>query len=71
MTWRVDLQVQSDHTIHVWPDDDIIEHDLGPGPCICQPFLEEQPSGRVMVCHHSLDGRELAEPDHGQDTARS
>jgi hypothetical protein len=56
----VDTQVQPDRTIHVWPEGDTIKHDIGHGPCVCGPRLEEQPNGRVMVCHHSLDGRELA-----------
>ena len=62
MVWHVDTTIQPDHTVHVWPDTDLIDHDLGAGPCVCQPLLEEQPSGHVMVCHHSLDGRELTEP---------
>lgn len=58
MAWHVDTTIQPDHTVHVWPG---IEHDLT-RPCVCQPSLEEQPSGRVLVSHHSLDGRELTEP---------
>ena len=61
MVWHVDTTVQPDHTVHVWPDADLIEHDLT-GQCVCLPLLEEQPTGRVLVSRHSLDGRELTEP---------
>lgn len=36
-------------------------HDLI-GTCVCGPRLEEQDDGRVLVIHHSIDGRELTEP---------
>jgi hypothetical protein len=62
MNWRYDLEVQPDHTVHVRPEADIIEHEIEPGTnCPCGPFLEEQPNGVALVIHHSLDGRELRE----------
>lgn len=62
--WRVDLEVQPDSTLHVWPDlEQHLEHDLTGGACICGPALKEQANGVVLVTHHSLDGRELHEPD--------
>ena len=69
--WRVDTELRPDNTIHVWPDGpDLVDHYLGTdAQCICGPYLEEQPSGNVLVCHHSLDGRELSEPDHGGTAA--
>lgn len=61
MVWRYDLNVQSDSTVHVWPDSDAVEHDLV-GVCVCGPRLVEQANGNVIVVHHSLDGREASEP---------
>ena len=46
--------------VHVWPIDDLIDHDLdldGAG-CPCGPRVEED--GDVVI-HHSLDGRERSE----------
>ena len=64
MSWCVDDDVQSDNTLHVWPLDDSVTHELDGTRCVCLPALEEQANGVVMVTHHSLDGRELSEPDH-------
>lgn len=61
MSWRVDDHVQPDATVHVWPDDDLVDHDVDGGPCPCGPTLEEQPNGTVLVTQHSLDGRERNE----------
>ena len=46
---------------HVYPVDDLIEHERQGDECICGPdvyYVE----GTKIVTHHSLDGRELAEP---------
>lgn len=60
--WRVDEAVQPDGTVHVWPDADMFEHDISAGSaCACGPWLEEQSNGKVLVTHHSLDGREARE----------
>ncbi len=58
--WRVHDDVGADRTVHVWPESDAIAHDLT-GRCICGPAVEEQPSGNVLVTHHSLDAREQSE----------
>lgn len=54
-------------TIHVWPDGDLVEHELSP-TCPCSPVeTEERTPGGVLTwlfTHSSLDGRELSEPDH-------
>lgn len=50
--------------IHVWPVDDLIEHDLDGEDCVCWPRLAlvETPGGDVwQVVHASLDGRESKE----------
>lgn len=51
--------------VHVYPDSDLITHDIGPGGCICGPEVTsvdraDGAKGQV-VTHASLDGRELTE----------
>lgn len=48
--------------IHVYPENDLIEHDVETPRCLCGPRLEIQPSGDQIYVHHSLDGRERNEP---------
>jgi hypothetical protein len=52
-------------TYHVFPVDDLIEHDTDGNDCPCGPKTEpvERDDGSFgwLVCHHSLDGREMAE----------
>ena len=43
---------------HVFPLNDVVEHDTSGGDCICDPRIEE---GGLIVIHHSLDGREQRE----------
>lgn len=54
--------------IHVFPISDLIEHVTDGGECPCGPTTEpvERDDGSMgwLVTHHSLDGREHAEPDH-------
>ena len=49
--------------IHVYPENDRIQHDTETHTCICGPALEIQPNGDQIIVHHSLDGRETKEPD--------
>lgn len=63
MSWRVDEQPQPDGTLHVWPHDDVVHHDLYGIDCICLPRTERHGTVQLVV-HGSLDGRELTEPDH-------
>jgi hypothetical protein len=50
---------------HVWPEDDVIEHETGSEGCVCVPRVEpvKTDSGGVgwIHVHHSLDGRERNE----------
>lgn len=52
---------------HVWPLDDLIEHDTqdNDGNCACGPTVEpvEGDNGYIgwVITHHSLDGREQHE----------
>lgn len=50
---------------HVYPVDDLIEHDTSGGECVCGPEVQpvERDDGSVafVIAHHSLDGRELHE----------
>lgn len=50
---------------HVYPANDLIDHDMNTENCICGPVIEPVPRddgsvGWVQV-HRSLDGRELSE----------
>lgn len=47
-------------TIHVYPLNDLVEHDTESDDCVCGPECEFVEGG-VVVSHHSLDGRELTE----------
>ena len=60
----------SDHLIvgsavHVYPVDDLVEHELVGDNCICgpQPVVVKCDDGSIewVIAHHSLDGRELSE----------
>lgn len=51
--------------IHVFPNNDLIDHDTRDGTCICGPSpdpvkRDDGSVGWVMV-HHSLDGRETGQ----------
>jgi hypothetical protein len=49
--------------VHVWPEDDLVDHDLEDhdGGCICGPLITPVPredgSYGWMITHHALDGR--------------
>lgn len=50
--------------IHVYPLDDLVEHNTNdPESCICGPTLEPVDGG-TLIRHHSLDGREFSEDDY-------
>jgi hypothetical protein len=50
---------------HVYPVNDLVEHDTSGEPCVCGPEMQpvERADGSIgyVVIHHSLDGRELHE----------
>ncbi len=51
-------------TVHVFPVNDVVEHDTENfDECVCGPDVEYLDGGGKLVSHHSLDGRELHEPD--------
>jgi hypothetical protein len=54
-------------TWHVVPVDDLVEHDTDGDGCLCGPRTEpvERDDGSYgwVLVHHSLDGRELHEPE--------
>jgi hypothetical protein len=56
------------NTVHVVPLGDLIDHNSDSADCVCGPRVEpvECDDGSIgwLVVHHSLDGRELDEPDH-------
>tara|TARA_B100000700_G_scaffold313331_1_gene398193 strand:+ start:211 stop:384 length:174 start_codon:yes stop_codon:yes gene_type:complete len=51
--------------VHVYPVNDLVEHDVEGGDCICGPTTEaikrEDGSYGWVIIHHSLDGRESHE----------
>ena len=53
-------------SVHVYPINDLIEHDLESDDCICGPkhVAVKRDDGSIGWCvvHHSLDGREQREP---------
>lgn len=54
---------------HVLPVNDLIEHEDVGEDCVCGPDVElvvsdVDGSDGWVVKHHSLDGRELLEPDY-------
>lgn len=57
-------------TVHVFPLADLIEHEVDGELCVCGPHTEwlitQDGSTGKVITHHSLDGRELAEPDLGR-----
>lgn len=46
------------------PNNDLMPHDLEGDRCACGPDVEYLEDGCKLITHHSLDGRELSEPDH-------
>ena len=48
--------------VHVYPDNDLIDHDTETDDCLCGPETEAVPrddgSYGWLIVHHSLDGRE-------------
>ncbi|CAB4906089.1 unannotated protein [freshwater metagenome] len=57
-------------TVQVVPMEDLVEH--AGDDCVCGPTTEPVPreDGSIgwVVTHHSLDGRELHEPDRPSPT---
>lgn len=51
--------------LHVFPINDLIEHELSEDACVCGPSLEiiprEERTDAHIYTHHSLDGREANE----------
>lgn len=62
--WNSDTE-EHDGVFHVWPDNDLIVHDVESEDCVCGPAFQPVPraDGSVgwLVIHHSLDGREQFE----------
>lgn len=58
----------STDNVYVYPTQDLIEHVTDGDGCPCIPTTEavEHDDGSYgwVILHHSLDGREFAEPDY-------
>lgn len=59
-TWST-VTKPGDYVVYVVPNNDLIEHTLD-DDCICGPDTDYLDGEGKMVVHHSLDGREQAEP---------
>lgn len=57
---------QNQGKIHVVPVDDVIEHNITDGDCICGPEPVEDADG-IVYMHPSLDGREVLDAPRGID----
>lgn len=55
-------------TVHVYPVNDLIQHNTDSDECLCGPTVEavmaDDGSCGWMVTHNSLDGREFRELDY-------
>lgn len=55
-------------TVHTYPVNDLIEHETTGDDCPCgpdtHPVQRDDGSYGWVIVHHSLDGRELHEPDY-------
>jgi hypothetical protein len=49
--------VSEKQIVHVYPTDDIMEHEVDGEPCACCPRVEAVGDG-IVVMHDALDGRE-------------
>jgi len=53
-------------SVHTYPVNDLIDHELAGDDCVCGPLVEpvmrSDGSNGWLITHHSLDGRELNEP---------
>lgn len=54
--------------VHTLPVNDLIAHEDTGDDCPCGPDTVFVSGGKVIV-HHSLDGRELREPDQETDAS--
>lgn len=58
--WRYHIEGASPY--HVWPENDLIDHDTDSDACICgpcsTPVKTDDGSIGWILTHHALDGRE-------------
>jgi hypothetical protein len=47
--------------LHVYPLNDLEEHELEGTTCKCAPEVIAEPNAEMMVVHNSFDGREAVE----------
>lgn len=55
------LDYDKNNVWHVEPTNDLKKHDTSEIGCHCNPKLELQDNGGLVVIHKSYDGRELEE----------
>jgi len=49
---------EDDEPVHVYPINDIHEHTFEGDTCACNPSVQPQEGGGVVIVHNSWDGRE-------------
>jgi len=55
--------------LHVYPLNDLMEHETDGKPCPCEPRYVEEANG-IMVIHNSCDGREKHERQTGEELVK-
>lgn len=52
---------------HVTPTNDLKQHQSGHSLwCHCNPYVEKQPNGNILVTHFSYDAREFHEIEYAE-----
>lgn len=53
--------IKKNKMIHVYPINDLEQHDLEGTQCKCNPQVIIEPNAEIMIVHNSFDGREGVE----------
>ena len=53
--------IKKNNMIHVYPINDLEQHDLEGTQCKCNPQVITDPNAEIIIVHNSFDGREGVE----------
>jgi len=53
--------IKKNNMIHVYPTNDLEQHDLEGTQCNCNPKVIIEPNAEIIIVHNSFDGREGVE----------
>lgn len=53
--------IKNKNMIHVYPTNDLEQHDLEGTQCKCNPQVIIEPNAEIIIVHNSFDGREGVE----------